>query len=222
VARSFEIVTWYRDALDAATIGSAPAPIASGLTPAPPAASSAAGHRLATPTIGPRADGGTPEPAEERLVRFSVFPPSALLQLDGQDLPDTHGVTRKLKVGSRHVLRTYLAPPLPCCEASSETTFSVVVAPENAKNPEQEVTSALKTRPGLLRSDGPAGFQVRCPTLPLAVSPAKGLYSIEIPGQLDKHGTCYLLDGSQNVGSQEVRLKAGETTTVSWSLGPKN
>jgi serine/threonine-protein kinase len=222
VARSFEMASWYRAALDSA-VSSAPTAAVSvaGATSSAPAASSVGGHRLASPTIGPRADGGAPPEPEERAVRFSVFPPGALLRLDEEDLPDTPGLTRMLKIGSRHTLRAYLPQPLPCCETSSDVPFVVVAPPESNKTMAQTSSAVLKTRPAQLRSEGPAGFQVSCPTLPLAISPAKGTYTIEIPSQLTKPGTCYLLDGSRDVGSQDVRLKAGETTTVLWSLAPK-
>ena len=188
----------------------APASMSGGSLPSP--APSRSAHRLAPPTLGPRASA---EPARgERLVRFTLFPPSARWTLDGEPLPDITLHERPLPVGSSHTVVVSTLPNNNCCE--SPLTIPFTVEPSDTGEP-KPVRAVLTLRNATLDSHGPVGLYIACPTLlGSTLVPATGAYPVKMSRVSRDGDLCFLRDGAKVLGERPMHVRAGETSRVDW------
>lgn len=174
----------------------------------PPVASSAGGHRLASPSVGPRPSADAVK-GEKRLVAITLFPPSALWKLDGQPI-EPGAPALLLTVGSTHHVEGTTLPTNHCCESPYHHEITV-----QAGEGEQQVNVPMPFRPALVRSSGPSGTFFSCPALWQGSRlPANGSQSVSV-NRLTVRANCTLFDnGHEN--TQQIVLHPGETTELRW------
>ncbi len=186
-----------------------------------PVASTAPSARVAaTPRLSAsphETASAAPDPATNdapRPVVFSVQPKGATLEVDGAQFEHMRATPHLLKPG-KHTARLTPAPNDPSCDPEPKTIgFVVHAANEDKPDLAERIPLSLTFRPAKVSVVGPAGGQVLCGGVSLAVGAPQ-----EVKMQLPLWGlSCtFVVDGKET--KKYIELKAGEQNTVAWPSG---
>jgi len=190
-----------------------PAPVASAVAAAPPSAMPAptASAPATTPIklVIPRKR----EVVEvERPVRFELNPKGAWVSIGSGAPEDLFGQSKLLPVGKHRV--TLTVPNSSCC---TPTSHVIEVVPGEGT---QRFGLSVSFRDAKVTTqNAPEGAVFRCPALRLE-GPAGRTFSVKMTS-LEIAGTCFIEAPSHPMQTTSVTLRAGETTTIPWSLASR-